>query len=79
MIFPVLFVDMGAYEFVPVILSPKSLKFGVHPVGSSTSKTVKLANKQNKALTISSLSVPNGYSVTGCGSSVAAFSSCMLG
>lgn len=75
---PSAIIDMGAYEFVPVILSPKSLKFGVHPVGSSTSKTVTLANKQNKTLTISSYSVPNGYSVSGCGSSVAAFSNCTL-
>jgi hypothetical protein len=71
-------VDMGAYEFVPVILSPKSLKFGVHPVGSSTSKNVTLGNKQSRTVTITSYSVPTGYSVTGCGSSVAAFSSCTL-
>lgn len=75
---PTAIVDVGAYEFVPVILSPKSLKFGVQPIGSSTSKTVTLANKQNKTLNISSYSVPTGYSVTGCGGGVAAFSSCKL-
>jgi hypothetical protein len=71
-------VDMGAYEFVPVVLSPKSLAFGLHAVGSSTSKTVKLTNAQNRVLNISSFSVPTGYSVSGCGSSVAAFTSCNL-
>jgi hypothetical protein len=70
-------VDMGAYEFVPVVL-PKSLSFGLQAVGSTTSKTVKLTNAQNKALNISSFSVPTGYSVTGCGTSVATFSSCTL-
>ena len=71
-------VDMGAYEFVPVVLSPKSLPFGSQTVGSTTSKTVKLANAQNRVLNISSLSVPTGYSVSGCGSSVAAFKNCNL-
>src|SRR5215469_12929394 len=32
-------VDMGAYEFVPVVLAPKSLAFGLQAIGSSTSKT----------------------------------------
>jgi parallel beta-helix repeat protein len=71
-------VDMGAYEFVAVVLAPKSLSFGLHAIGSTTSKTVKLTNAQNKVLNISSYSVPPGYSVTGCGTSVAAFTSCTL-
>ena len=71
-------VDMGAYEFVPVVLAPKSLSFGLRPVGSTTSKTVKLTNAQNKVLNISSLSVPAGFSVSGCGSSIAAFKGCTL-
>jgi hypothetical protein len=71
-------VDMGAYEFIPVVLSPKSLSFGLQAVGSSTSKTVKLSNAQNRVLNISSLSVPTGYSVTGCGASVAPLTSCNL-
>jgi ASPM-SPD-2-Hydin domain-containing protein len=71
-------VDMGAYEFVPVVLAPKSLSFGLQAVGSTTSKTVKLTNAQNKALNVSSYTVPIGYSVSGCGSSVAAFTSCPL-
>lgn len=71
-------VDMGAYEFIPVVLAPKSLSFGLQGVGSSTSKTVKLTNAQNKVLKISSYSVPTGYSVSGCGTSVAAFTSCTL-
>jgi hypothetical protein len=71
-------VDMGAYEFIPVVLAPKSLSFGSHPVGSTTSKIVKLTNAQNRALTISSFSVPAGYSVAGCGTTVAAFTSCSL-
>jgi len=75
---PTAIVDMGAYEFVPVVLAPKSLAFGLHAVGSSTSKTVKLTNAQNRVLNISSFSVPTGYSVSGCGSSVAAFTSCNL-
>jgi hypothetical protein len=75
---PTAIVDMGAYEFVPVVLSPNSLAFGSHAVGSTTSKTVKLTNAQDKVLTITSISVPTGYSVSGCGSSVAAFKSCKL-
>src|SRR5262249_5143491 len=71
-------VDMGAYEFVPVVLAPKSLSFGLQAVGSTTTKTVKLTNAQSKLLTISSYSVPTGYSVSGCGTSVAAFTSCNL-
>jgi parallel beta-helix repeat protein len=71
-------VDMGAYEFDPLVLSPRSLNFGQQAVGSTTSKTVKLTNVQDKVLNISSLSAPTGYSVTGCGTSVAAFSSCPL-
>lgn len=71
-------VDMGAYEFVPVILAPKSLAFGLQAVGSTTSKTVLLTNAQSKVLNVSSYSVPTGYSVTGCGKSVAAFKSCTI-
>lgn len=69
---------MGAYEFVPVVLAPKSLNFGSQLVGSASVKTVKLTNAQNKILNISSYSVPTSYSVSGCGSSVAAFTSCSL-
>jgi len=71
-------VDMGAYEFVPVVLAPKSLGFGLQAVGSSNSKTVMLTNEQNKALNVSSYTVPTGYSVNGSGGSIAAFSSCTL-
>ena len=71
-------VDIGAYEFVPVVLAPKSLGFGLQAVGSTTSKTVKLTNAQNKLLNVSSYTVPTGYSVSGCGSSIAAFTSCTL-
>jgi hypothetical protein len=71
-------VDMGAYEFVPVVLAPKSLAFGLQAIGSSTSKTVKLTNAQNKVLNISAFSVSTDYSVSGCGSSIAAFTSCNL-
>ena len=69
---------MGAYEFLPAIIAPKSLSFGVQAVGSPTRKTVKLSNAQNKVLTIASYSVPMGYSVSGCGGSIAAFTSCTL-
>jgi Right handed beta helix region/Abnormal spindle-like microcephaly-assoc'd, ASPM-SPD-2-Hydin len=75
---PMAIVDIGGYEFVPVIFSPKGLNFGVQPVGSSTSKTIKLTNAQNKALNIFSISAPTGYSVHGCGPSLAAFTSCTL-
>ena len=75
---PTAIVDMGAYEFVPVVLSPRSLAFGWQAVGSTTSKPVKLTNAQDKILNISSYSGPTGYSVSGCGGSVAAFSSCTL-
>jgi len=71
-------VDTGAYEFVPVVLAPKSLAFGLQAIGSTSSKVVKLTNAQNKTLSISGFSVPKGYSVSGCGSSVAALASCNL-
>jgi hypothetical protein len=58
--------------------SPKSLSFGKQAIGSSTSKTLKLTNAQNKALNISLFSAPTNYSVTGCGASVPAFTSCTL-
>ncbi len=75
---PTAIVDMGAYEFVPVVLAPKILAFGLQAVGTMVSKTVKLTNAQDKVLNISSYSVPTGYSATGCGHSVAAFTSCAL-
>jgi Right handed beta helix region/Abnormal spindle-like microcephaly-assoc'd, ASPM-SPD-2-Hydin len=75
---PSAIVDMGAYEFVPVVLTPGSIAFGVQAVGSATSKTVKLTNAQDKVLNITAFSVPTGYSVSGCGSSIAAFKNCML-
>jgi parallel beta-helix repeat protein len=75
---PTAIIDLGAYEFVPVTVSPTSLSFGLQNVGSSTSKTVKLTNAQNKVLNISSYSAPTGYAVTGCGSTLAALSSCSL-
>src|ERR1700680_457333 len=70
-------VDMGAYEFLPVTLTPKTLNFGSQSVGSTTIK-ITLTNAQNKSLNISSKTVPTGYKVSGCGTSVAAFSSCSL-
>jgi Right handed beta helix region/Abnormal spindle-like microcephaly-assoc'd, ASPM-SPD-2-Hydin len=71
-------VDMGAYEFIPVTLTPPSLNFGLQAVGSTTTKTVTLTNAQDKPLTISSKTAPTGYTLTGCGTTVAAFSSCSL-
>ena len=71
-------VDMGAYEFVPITLKPSSLNFGLQAVGSTTTKTFTLTNAQNKSLTISSETPPTGYKVSGCGTSVAEFSSCTL-
>jgi hypothetical protein len=71
-------VDMGAYEFVPVNLTPKTLSFGTQLVGSTATKTVTLTNAQNKTLNILSKSVPSGYKVSGCGTTVAALSSCSL-
>ena len=67
-----------AHMFVPVTLAPKSLNFGTQAVGSTTTKIVTLTNAQNKALNISSETVPTGYKVSGCGTSVAAFGSCSL-
>jgi Right handed beta helix region/Abnormal spindle-like microcephaly-assoc'd, ASPM-SPD-2-Hydin len=75
---PTRIVDMGAYEFAPVDFSPKNWNFGARVVGSSTSKTFKLTNNKNKILNISSFSAPTGYSVSGCGGSVAALTTCVL-
>jgi hypothetical protein len=71
-------VDMGAYEFDPVVLAPKNLAFGLQVIGSITRKVLKLTNAQDKTLSISGFSIPKGYSVSGCGSSVPAFTSCTL-
>lgn len=71
-------VDMGAYEFLPVILTPRALNFGTQAVHSETSKTAKLTNSQHRSLTIGSVTIPPGYSVTGCPTNLAAFSSCEL-
>jgi Abnormal spindle-like microcephaly-assoc'd, ASPM-SPD-2-Hydin len=71
-------IDMGAYEFVPVILSPRALNFGSQAVSSTTSKTAVLTNSQHRSLTISSITVPTSYSVAGCPTNLAAFSSCEL-
>ena len=75
---PTAIVDMGAYEFVPVTLLPKNLSFGSQAVGSITTKTVTLTNAQDRSLSISSKTVPTGFKVSGCATSVAAFSSCSL-
>ncbi len=75
---PTAIIDLGAYEFVPVTVSPTSLSFGLQNVGSMTSKSVKLSNAQSKVLNISPYSAPTGYSVTGCGTTLAAFLSCSL-
>jgi len=75
---PTAIVDIGAYEFLPVTLTPKALNFGTQAVGSTTTKTVTLTNAQNKILNIASKTVPKGYKVSGCGTSVAAFGSCPL-
>jgi parallel beta-helix repeat protein len=71
-------IDMGVYEFIPVIISPQTRSFGLQAVGSITTKTVTIANKQNRMLTISSFANPTGYSASGCTSGVAAFGSCNL-
>lgn len=73
---PTAIIDLGALEFVPVTVTPTSLNFGTQAVGSITTKTVTLTNAQDRSLSISSITVPPGYKVTGCGSSLAAFSSC---
>jgi hypothetical protein len=75
---PTAIVDMGAYEFLPVTLTPKTMNFGLQVVGSTIIKTVTLTNAQNKSLNIASKTVPTGYKVSGCGTSVAAFGSCAL-
>ena len=75
---PTAFVDMGAYEFIPVTLTPQTLNFGSQAVGSTTTKTVTLTNALDKSLSIFSETVPTGYKVSGCGTSVAPLSSCSL-
>jgi hypothetical protein len=75
---PKAIVDIGAYEFVPVTLTPKSLNFGLQTVGSTSTKAVTLTNAQNRVLNVSSYTVPTAYSVSGCGSHVPIFASCTL-
>ncbi len=66
-------------EFIPVTLTPKSLDFGTHAVGSTDHQNGDAHERPvNKTLNISSKTVPTGYKASGCGTSVAAFSSCSL-
>lgn len=69
-------IDMGAYEFVPVVLTPRTLNFGNQAVHSVTTKTAKLTNSQYRPLTIDSITVSSGYSVAGCPTNLAAYASC---
>ena len=68
---PTAIIDLGAYEFVPV---PPELESWVSECRQLDEQTVKLSNAQNKVLNISDYSVPTGYTVTGCGSTLSAFS-----
>jgi len=68
-------VDLGAYEFVPLLPFPSSLAFGVQPVGSSSTKLVKLVNNLDTNLVISFL-VPKGFSISGCDNGVQAHFVC---
>ena len=75
---PIATVDMGAYEFLPAFFTPRSLSFGSQTVNSSTTKTVKLTNAQNKVLNIASFSISTGYSLSGCTGAIPALGSCSL-
>ena len=71
-------VDMGAYEFIPVVL-PHSLSFGTHTIGSHTAKILKLINNLNHSLTITNIVVTGDYTyVNGCGTTVPAFTACSI-
>lgn len=76
---PTAIVDMGAYEFIPVVLTPTTLGFGTHPIGTHTPKTVKLTNNLNKTLSITSIATTGDYSYSSaCGSSVPPKTSCNI-
>jgi FG-GAP-like repeat/Abnormal spindle-like microcephaly-assoc'd, ASPM-SPD-2-Hydin/FG-GAP repeat len=63
-----------------VSLSPTSLSFGYHMMGTAFgSQTVTLTNTGNAALSITSMAAPRGFTQTNtCGASVAAGASCSI-
>ncbi len=65
----------------PTVLSATSESFGNVPVGTASApRSVTLYNYQTTAITISSITAPSPYSISGgtCGSTLAANSSCTI-
>ncbi len=72
-------VDMGAYEFQPVTVTPTSVDFGTQVVGSSIKRDVVLTNHQSGSLTVSGISAGGDFSAAGsCPSDLAPNASCTI-
>jgi len=72
-------IDMGAYEFQPVTVTPTSLSFGKQVLGSHTNREVTLTNHQSSALSVSTITAGGDFSATNsCPSSVQAGTSCAI-
>lgn len=72
-------VDMGAYEFQPVTVTPRSLSFGTQVVGSHARLDVTLTNHQSTALAVSKVTAGGDFSATnGCPGSVQAGATCTI-
>jgi hypothetical protein len=57
-------VDMGAYEFQPVTVTPTSVDFGVQLLSSRTGTNVMLTNHQKSPLSISGIKAGGDFSPT---------------
>jgi hypothetical protein len=72
-------IDMGAYEFQPVTISPTSIDFGIQPVGSHTSRHIVLTNHQKSGLAISNISAGGEFSAaSSCQAVLAAGTGCTI-
>ena len=75
-------VSLSGSGTAPVTLSTTSLNFGTVAVGSTSStRSVTLTNRQNVALTVSSIATAGSFTVVSstCGSSLAVNASCSVG
>ena len=72
-------IDMGAYEFQPVTVSPTGIDFGLSTVGSNAARDVVLTNHQKSGLTISKIMAGGEFSASSsCPVVLAAGTSCTI-
>jgi hypothetical protein len=72
-------IDMGAYEFQPVVVDPAALQFGEQALGSHTKMAVSLTNHQKTALSVTGVAAGGDFAaISGCPSSLGAGASCTI-